>query len=206
MEKIDFKKSQKEFYTAKLNPQMLDVPSMKYLMIDGAGNPGKSPDYSASVGALFGIAYTLKFMIKKSSGVDYAVGPLEGLWWMDRMEEFSMDRKDDWKWTMMIRQPDFIKKEDFKTALDLFFKKKDANHDFGMLVRFEEYEEGNSAQVLHNGPYDNEPPVIAGLHDFIKGKGFSLRGKHHEIYMGDPRRADPAKLKTVLRHPIRKLP
>jgi len=153
------------------------------------------------VEALYSVSYALKFLIKKgATGVDYGVMPLEGLWWVDDMAEFSVDNKGIWKWTVMIMQPEFVTKELVDKALEEVEKKK--NLPALSKIRFESYHEGQSAQIMHIGPFSAEGPTIEKLHGFIKEKGYSLRGKHHEIYLSDPRRTAPEKMKTVLRQPI----
>ncbi|MEW5829488.1 MAG: GyrI-like domain-containing protein [Chloroflexota bacterium] len=203
MEKIDLKKTYKTLYTAKPQPAFVDVPPLGYLMIDGEGDPNKAAEYQESLQALYGVAYTLKFQAKKSLGRDFGVMGLEGLWWAEDMAGFSMERKDDWLWTMMMLQPDFVTPELAAAAKDEARRKK--GQAAIEQVRFEVYEEGLSAQVMHLGPYDAEPPTIARLHEFIHANGCELRGKHHEIYFGDPRRTAPEKLKTIIRQPVERV-
>jgi hypothetical protein len=202
MEKLDLKKTLKHLYKAGTEPALLDIPVMKYLMIDGTGNPNTSPEYQEALQALYSVAYTLKFKVKKEMGLDFGVMGLEGLWWMDNMADFSLERKDDWKWTMMILQPDFVTAELVTTATGDAVKKK------GLAalerIRFEPYDEGLCAQILHLGPYATEAPTIQRLHDFIHSSGCTRTGKHHEIYLSDPRRGDPAKIKTIIRQPVKK--
>jgi hypothetical protein len=175
---------------------------MNFLMIDGAGDPNVSLEYQQAMEALFSLSYALKFRVKKSNGVDYAVMPLEGLWWTNDPGQFSMSNKGIWKWTAMIMQPEYVTGELFAEALAEVRRKK----DLVALdrVRFESYHEGLSAQIMHIGPYAAEEPTIARLHSFIRENGYELNGKHHEIYLSDPRRTAPEKLRTVLRQPIRK--
>jgi hypothetical protein len=184
---------------------VVDVPSLLFLMIDGVGNPNTSQDYRDALEALYGLSYTLKFGVKLGKygkkKVDYPVMALEGLWWMDDMREFSPDRKDEWKWTAMIMQPDIITPELVELArADLIEKKNPAA---ASKIRLEAYHEGLSAQIMYFGPYADEGPTIQRLHDFIHESGHQLRGKHHEIYLGDPRRTAPEKLKTVIRQPMK---
>jgi len=202
-EKIDLKKVLKHLYkpSAKL-PKIVEIPSMNFLMIDGAGNPNTSKDYQAAVEALYGVSYSLKFTSKKELGRDYVVMPLEGLWWGTPMgkHEFTEEDKDKFKWTMMVMQPDFINKELVEKAIEQVESKKGLkNLD---KLRFEAYEEGLSVQIMYFGPYNDEGPTIANMHQFAFDQGYKLRGKHHEIYLSDPRRTAPEKLKTILRHPI----
>ncbi len=202
MAKIDLKKELKDLYTAPQElPVLLDVPVLKYVMIDGEGTPNDSQMFHDAMEALYGFSYTLKFMLKKGpEPMDFVVMPLQGLWWADEMEEFSMDRKEDWLWTLMILQPDAVTGDMFEAASDELRRKKDpAALD---RLRLETYHEGLSAQVMHIGPYEAEAPTIAGLHEFIRGSGHTLRGKHHEIYMSDPRRTAPERMRTILRQPV----
>jgi hypothetical protein len=203
MEKLDLKKNLKYLYepSAKVF-SIVDVPLMNFIMIDGHGDPNTSPEYTESLQALYTAAYTLKFKVKKELEVDFPVMAAEGLWWMDDMREFSQSRKDDWKWTMMIMQPEIITLQLFAQAVDEALEKK------GLpalsRLRLERYNEGLAAQIMYFGPYANEGPTIARLHQFIEESGHVRFGKHHEIYLGDPRRTAPEKLRTVIRQPMRK--
>ncbi len=202
MGKIDFKKQFKELY----NPPTagivtVNVPPMRFLMADGEGDPNRVPAFGQAVEALYGAAYTLKFMLKKaSSPIDYVVPPLEGLWWADDPASFVTGDKDAWKWTLMIMQPEHITDAAFVQALDILISRKKGApvHD----VRFELFDEGPSVQTLYIGPYSDEGPIIEKMHRFIADNGYRLRGKHHEIYLSDPRRAKPEKLKSILRQPV----
>ncbi len=201
MEKLDFKKQLKHLY--KPSPKevvMVDVPAMKFLMIDGQGDPNNSKTYSDAVEALYSVSYPLKFAVKKGEmAIDYGVMPLEGLWWADDMTVFTGDDKSQWKWTMMMMQPDFITSQLVEEIIDAVKIKK--NPVALPLVRFEEFHEGLCAQTLHIGPFSEEGPTIERVHEFIDAKG-ERRGKHHEIYLSDIRRADPAKWKTIIRQPM----
>ncbi len=203
MDKIDLKKTYKTLYTAKTQPSFVDVPPLGYLMIDGKGDPNKTTEYREAMQALYSVAYTLKFQAKKSLGRDFGVMGLEGLWWAEDMAGFSMERKDEWLWTMMMLQPDFITPELAAAAKEEALRKK--GQAAIEQIRFEVYEEGLSGQIMHIGPYDAEPPTIARLHEFIHANGYGLRGKHHEIYFGDPRRTAPEKLKTIIRQPVERV-
>lgn len=201
MPKLDLKKELKDLYSASRKElAIIDVPPMNFLMIDGAGSPETSPQFQAAVQALYGVSYTLKFMIKKTKGADYVVMPLEGLWWAEDMEHFSLGNKDQWQWTLMIMQPEYVTEDLVAEAVEQVREKKDSAA-VGEL-RFEGFHEGLSAQIMYVGPYSDEGPTIARVHRFIEENGYSLRGKHHEIYLGDPRRTAPEKLKTILRQPI----
>jgi hypothetical protein len=201
MVKVDLKKDLRHLYQAPVQePAIVEVPAFDFLMLDGAGDPNGSPQFQAAAEALFSVAYTLKFMVKKEKGVDYGVMPLEGLWYADDMAQFSQDRKDLWKWTLMIMQPPYVTSNLVRLALEQVAKKK----NLAPLARtkFLKYREGLAAQILHVGPYDDEWPVVARLHAFIREKGGQLRGNHHEIYLNDPRRTAPEKLQTIIRQPI----
>jgi hypothetical protein len=202
MTKIDYKKELKNLYAASATqPAFVDVPTLSYLRIDGIGNPNTSSAYQHAVEALFSLAYTIKFAIKKgSAAVDYGVMPLEGLWWMDDMRQFSVARKDEWKWTMMIMQPPIVTQPIVDTCRSELARKKDLPSL--SRVEFAEFTEGRAAQILHIGPFTEEGPTIEKLHGFIEASGLKLAGKHHEIYLSDTRRATPSKWKTLIRQPV----
>lgn len=203
MLRIDLKKELKELYSASARDAVVvDVPAMNFLMVDGDGDPNTSPEYVSAIQALYSVSYVLKFMIKKGSdAIDYTVMPLEGLWWSEDPAGPGMDDKSRWRWTAMIMQPEYVTEELFRRAVTDAGKKKD-------LValsraRFGSFHEGLSAQIMHIGPYGAEAPTIERLHGFIKGKGYELRDKHHEIYLSNPERTEPQKLKTIIRQPIK---
>ncbi len=199
MDKVDLKKELKEFYSPSPKKiSIVDVPDMNFLMISGEGAP-TSPQYLASIQTLYPIAYALKFMVKKANAIDYGVMPLEGLWWADDMTQFSSDRKDEWKWRSMIMQPKYVTQSDFKAALEQAKKKNLPAID---KVRFESFHEGNAAQIMYMGPFSAEGTTIQEIHASIKASGHQLSGKHHEIYLNDPSRTAPEKLKTILRQPF----
>jgi len=202
MQKIDFKKELKPFYQASASQAMLvDLPTMRYLMIDGEGDPNIAPAYAHAVEALFTVSYTLKFMVKKGPlAIDYGVMPLEGLWWSDDMASFAAGDKSRWKWTMMIMQPPCITRAMVDDAMAQVRVKK--NPPALPRLRFEPMTEGRCAQILHVGPFSEEGPTVDKLHRFIATIG-ELAGKHHEIYLSDVRRADPARWKTIIRQPLR---
>ncbi|HEX6290486.1 MAG TPA: GyrI-like domain-containing protein [Herpetosiphonaceae bacterium] len=202
MAKIDLKKELRSLYNPSASDvSLVDVPTMNFLMIDGEGNPNTSQQYADAVEALYALSYALKFKVRQSaSGVDYGVMPLEGLWWVDDMATFSVEHKDAWQWTMMIMQPEYVTAELVAVVLREVERKKALPALHG--VRFEPYHEGRAAQIMHIGPYSAEGPTVARLHEFIEQRGYRRRGKHHEIYLGDPRRSAPEKLHTVLRQPI----
>jgi len=205
MEKIDLKKELKHLYNASVKEVgLVDVPAMNFLLIDGAGDPNTAQEYKDAIEALYGLAYTLKFRLKKGElARDYGVPPLEGLWWTEDMANFSAEDKAAWKWTMLIMQPEFVTLEHVNEARAELEKKK--NPVALPKIRFEAFEEGLSAQIMHLGPYAAEAPTIEKLHHFIQTNGYRLSGKHHEIYLSDPRKAAPEKMKTIIRQPIEKV-
>lgn len=202
MTKIDLKKELKKYFSAPSKEAVkIDVPEFNYFMVDGFGDPNNSPVFQEAVELLYGLSYTLKFIVKKENpDSDYSVMPLQGLWWADNMEHFLEGKKENWKWTLMILQPDFITTEQVNKARIEAEKKKKVSFE---KVRFQKYNEGLAAQIMHIGPYSEEHPTIEKLHKFIADSGCKRFGLHHEIYLGDPRRADPAKLKTIIRQPMR---
>lgn len=203
MEKTDFKKTLKHLYTPPKKFVLVDVPEMQFLMLDGHGDPNTAQDYQDAVEALYAVAYKMKFVSKKSLEKDYTVPPLEGLWWADDMQTFLTREKSAWSWTMMIMTPNWIAREIFTDAVEQVRKAK--NPAALDKIRLEKYHEGLSVQIMHMGSYDDEGPVLAAMHqDFIPSQGCVENGKHHEIYLSDPRRVAPEKLKTVLRQPVRK--
>jgi len=203
MEKLDLRKELKHLYNPSAKAfQLIDVPSMQFVMIDGEGDPNTAESFRLAMEALYTVSYTLKFGLKKNQGVDYPVMPLEGLWWADDMELFSQGKKAEWKWTLMIMHPDVVSKKLFKSAVEQVEAKKGlpALGD----LRLERLREGKSAQILYLGPYADEGPTIVRMHAFIRESGYMPEGKHHEIYLGDPRRSAPEKLKTVIRQPVKR--
>jgi hypothetical protein len=194
----------KKYYAPSAKePQILDIPTMNFLMIDGHGDPNTALEYQAAVSALYTLSYTLKFDLKKiADSPDYKVFPLQGLWWSVDMSDFLTGNKSNWDWTIMIAQPQWITAENIDQAK----KKAAAKVDMKVLekVRFEPFTEGTVVQMMHIGPYSAEGPNIARIHEFARQQGYELTGKHHEIYMGDPRRSTPEKLKTIIRQPIKK--
>ncbi len=201
MSKIELKKELKEYYEIKKNLiQVVHVPTFNYLRISGEGNPNTTPLFGLATEALFSISYKMKFKIKKDLQIDYSVMPLQGLWWTDKMEDFSLEHKENWKWELMILQPHYVTEELLQFTVNEINKVK-ANHLFCDLI-LSEYAEGLVAQILHMGPYSEEAPTVQKLHDFITQNGYTFNGKHHEIYLGDPRKAKPETLKTIIRQPI----
>ena len=201
MTKLDLRKELKRFYTAKRKPEMIDVPEGRFLTILGKGDPN-GEEYQQAMMALYGVSYTLKFN-QKAEGRDYTVMHLEGLWWVDG-GVFDLNDpapREQWRWKSMIRQPDFVTGEMVEEIRPSVREKRGAMVD---QVKLESFHEGLSAQVIHVGPYSEEGPTIQLLHDYITEQGYRMRGDHHEIYMSDPRRSKPEKLKTIIRHPIEK--
>lgn len=208
---FDYKKEYKEFYLPKNKPAIIDIPKMNYIAVKGKGNPNdENGEYKKSIGLLYAIAFTIKMSYKGNYKIegyfDYVVPPLEGLWWQDGSDTIDYANKDGFNFVSLIRLPDFVTKADFDWAIKEATNKK--NTDFSK-VEFLEYNEGLCVQCMHIGSYDNEPETIALMHDFIKANGYAqdisgLR-RHHEIYLSDPRRCNESKLKTVIRHPIKKL-
>lgn len=203
MDKVDFKKTLKHLYAPSPKDfEIVDVPEMQFLMIDGMGDPGSSPIYADAVAWLYAVSYPIKFSSKNSLGRDYVVPPLEGLWWADDISAFAGGDRDSWKWTMMIMQPDWVTRSMYEAGVEAATLKLPIPPT---TIRLESFAEGLSAQILHIGPYADEAPTIARLHnDFLPDNELTENGHHHEIYLGDPRRVAPEKLKTVLRQPVRK--
>lgn len=200
MEPFDWKEAYKELYAPPCKPVLVTVPPMSFLMVDGTGDPNTAPEYREAVEALYSVAYTLKFALKKAGGPEFKVAPLEGLWWADNMNAFLDADRAAWQWTMMIAQPEFVTAEQVDAAIAEAGRKKPL--PALPRLRCARFDEGLCAQVMYVGPYAAEGPTIAALHGFIAQQGGALRGKHHEIYLGDPRRSAPEKLKTIIRQPL----
>ncbi|MFC6881325.1 MULTISPECIES: GyrI-like domain-containing protein [Actinomadura] len=203
MTRYDVKRELKQCYAPRNTDwALVDVPAQRFIAVDGSGDPNTSADYARAVEALYSVAYTIKFTSKNALGRDFVVGPLEGLWWADRPEVFVTRDKGAWHWRMLLNQPDWITGDLVEEAKRAALAKKGlpAINE----VRHETLEEGTSAQALHIGPYDDEGPVLARLHDeYLAANGLRMSGHHHEVYLSDPRRTDPAKLRTILRQPVR---
>jgi hypothetical protein len=202
MKKIDLKRELKHLYQPSAREVVqVEVPSLRFLMVDGEGDPNTSQAYAQAVEALFSVSYTAKFMVKKGAQeLDYAVMPLEGLWWADDMSAFAANDKAKWKWTMMIMQPAFVANEVIEAAIaEVRTKKKLPAID---KLRLEDFAEGICAQVLHIGPFSEEGPTVERLHEFVDART-GRAGKHHEIYLSDIRRADPSNWKTIIRQSMR---
>ena len=207
---FDFKKEYKDLYRPKTTPSIVEVPKMHFLAVQGTGNPNEEDgEYKQAVGLLYAIAYTLKMSYKTDRQIhgfyEYVVPPLEGFWWQPGINGVDSNDKSSFNWISVIRVPEFVGRADFDWAVEMATKKKGL--DFGS-VEFIELEEGLCVQCMHIGPYDSEPETVARMHEFAATQGyvqdFSDTRRHHEIYLSDPRKCDPAKIKTVTRHPIRK--
>ena len=202
MVKIDYKKELKNLYSSSAEKvEVVELPQMNFLMIDGEGDPNTSQSFQDAIDVLYPLSYTLKFIIKRGEiGIDCGVLPLEGLWWADDMSSFSVKNKENWKWTLMIMQPELVKKEMVVKAIEEVRKKK--NPVALPLVRFESFSEREVAQIMHIGPFSEEGPTVEKVHTFIENSSKQLSGKHHEIYLSDIRRTAPARLKTIIRQPM----
>ncbi len=208
---FDYKKEYKEFYMPKKKPSIVEIPKMNYIAVRGKGNPNdKNGEYKNSIGLLYAIAFTIKMSYKGTHKIDgyfeYVVPPLEGFWWQENTQGFDYNRKQDMQFISVIRLPDFVTEDDFKWAVDEATQKK--KQDFSK-VEFFTYDEGVCVQCMHIGSYDNEPETVALMHKHMEENGCELditdSRLHHEIYLSDPRRCDESKLKTVIRHPIKKI-
>lgn len=203
MDKFDWKKAFKHLYRPPADHfDLLVIPPMQYLMIDGEGDPNTAPAYTIAVQWLYSLSYALKFA-GKAIGRDHVVFPLEGLWWADDMDAFIRREKSSWKWTMMIAQPHWITQDMLEDCLP---KARAKLGDPPKSLRLAMLEEGECVQIMHVGPYDAEGPVLERLHhDYLPANGLKETGHHHEIYLGDPRKSAPEKLKTILRQPVRRI-
>ena len=208
---FDFKKEYKEFYMPKGKPEIVTVPKMNYIAVRGKGNPNEEDgEYKRSIELLYGIAYTIKMSKKGDHKIegyfDYVVPPLEGFWWQENLDRIDYDHKENFQWISVIRLPDFVTKADFDWAIEEATRKKKI--DFSK-VEFLEIEEGLCVQCMHSGSYDDEPETVAAMDKFVVDNGYendiSDTRRHHEIYLSDARKVAPEKLKTVIRHPIKKI-
>ncbi len=207
---FDFKKEYKEFYMPKGKPEIVTVPKMNYIAVRGKGNPNEEDcEYKKSIELLYGVAYTIKMSKKGNHKIDgyfdYVVPPLEGFWWQENLDGIDYSHKENFQWISVIRLPDFVTKADFDWAVEEATRKK--KMDFSK-VEFLEIEEGLCVQCMHSGSYDDEPATVAAMDKFIADNGYendiSDARRHHEIYLSDARKVAPEKLKTVIRHPIKK--
>lgn len=207
---FDYKKEYKEFYMPKNQPDIVEVPPMNYIAVRGKGNPNEEDsEYKKSIGLLYGVAFTIKMSKKGDHRIDgyfdYVVPPLEGFWWQENVQGIDYTRKEDFRFISVIRLPDFVTKEDFDWAIEEAARKK--KEDFSK-VEFFSYHEGLCVQCMHIGSYDDEPQTVQRMNDFLAAQGyepdFTEERFHHEIYLSDARRVAPEKLKTVIRHPVKK--
>jgi hypothetical protein len=200
--KVDFKRTFDGYKAKRGVFRVLDLPELRYLMIDGSGDPNTSPNYTSALEALYPVAYKLKFASKVDLGRDYVVPPLEGLWWADDLSAFTTARnKNAWQWTLLLLVPDWIEQQHIDAAIEAARKAKQPERLDDL--RCESLTEGRCVQTLHVGPFDEEADVLAELHDvFVPDNGYRLTGTHHEVYLSDPRRTAPAKLRTILRQPV----
>jgi hypothetical protein len=210
VKKIDLKKELKHLYAPSARKaEVVEVPDLRFVMVDGYMEPRETPPASAAfqnaIAALYGLSFALKFMSKqrKTNPIDYGVTALECLWWVDA-GGFDFQAKDRWRWTLMMMQPKHITESMFRTALRKLREEKDS--PTLAKIRFDTFREGVAIQIMHVGPYAEEPGTMALLKAFAQENGYRYRGKHHEIYLGDPRRAKPEKLRTILRQPVEKAP
>lgn len=204
MEKTDLRKQFRLLYpTGKRaqEPHLVTVPPLQYIMADGTGDPNDSIRFQEITAALYSAAYGVKFE-SKGIGKDYTVMGLEGLWWSDDPSVFALDRRTQWRWTLMIMQPEWITADMVERALDSAVRRGKVRPAAAYEVRLDVFEEGESAQILHVGPFAEEGPTIERLHEFVAARGYRLSGKHHEVYLSDPRRTEPANTKTVIRQPV----
>lgn len=208
---FDYKKEYKEFYMPPKKPTIVEIPKMNFIAVRGKGNPNEEDgEYSKAVGLLYGIAYTLKMSYKGDYKIkdyfQYVVPPLEGFWWQEGIKGVDYSNKDSFKWVSIIRLPDFIRKEDFEWAIEEATRKKKIDYS---KVEFLTYEEGLAVQCMHIGPYDDEPKTVEAMYKFALENGYQIdineERYHHEIYISDPRKCDISRLKTVVRHPIKKI-
>jgi len=210
MQTLDLRKQYKHLYNPSAKqPVIVEVPTFQFASVEGAiepgQTPGESPAFAAALEALYGISYTLKFHCKQRADdpIDYPVMPLEALWWIED-GEFDIRRPDNWHWRAMIMQPEIITPALFAEGLAQLRRKRGDQPAFDLL-RLEPFTEGLSVQIMHIGPYSDEPATLDRMRAYAAANGYRLHYDHHEIYLGDPRRADPARLKTVLRHPVEKV-
>ena len=200
--KIDYKVELKSLYSPSAKAfSVVEVPPMNFLMIDGAGDPNNAPEYAEALNALYAVAYSIKFAVKKQLDTDYTVMPLEGLWWAEDMDAFLSREKEKWQWTMMVMQPEVVTPGMVESCIAETAKKKELPSL--PKLRFTSFEEGTATQIFYVGSYNDETETILNLHRFIEASGHTLHGKHHEIYLNDPRRVAPEKLKTVIRQPFK---
>lgn len=196
----DLRAAHPRLWRATRTPERLDVPPVGYLAVDGAGDPNTAPEYGAAVATLYAVAYTLRSAVKAAGGEPWTVMPLEGLWWADDPGDFVRGERAAWRWTMLIAQPPVVTSEMVTDAVAAAAARGKA--PAAERLRHEVLEEGDAVQVLHHGPYADEGPTVAALHAWIADAGLALRGAHHEVYLTDPRRSTPERMRTILRQPV----
>lgn len=208
---FDYKKEYKEFYMPKNKPSIVEIPKMNYIAVRGKGNPNdEDGEYKQSIGLLYAVAFTIKMSKKGANQLegyfDFVVPPLEGFWWQNGIQGVDYTRKENFQFISVIRLPDFVTREAFDWAVAEATRKK--KQDFSKVEYFS-YEEGTCVQCMHIGPYDNEPATVSLMHEYAQAQGYQLdiseKRMHHEIYLSDPRKAAPERMKTVVRHPIKKV-
>lgn len=199
--KLDFRRELGDLYDARDEPALIEVPPIRFLMVDGHGDPNGSRPFRQAVEALNAVAYALKFRVRAlPEGVDFDVMPLEGLWWIPNARVWDFDDKSDWDWTLMLAQPDIVTSELVAETMEAVrTRRKMAALE---RVRFERFEEGTCAQLVHRGPFSAERPSLERLYDFVRRQGSMPVGKHHEIYLTDPQRTAPERMRTIIRQPI----
>jgi len=197
--KLDLTKEYKTYYTAKTTPEIVEIEEGKFLTIEGKGAPG-GDEFQAKVGALYSLAYGIKMLMKKE-GKDFTVAKLEGLWWVDSDKPYTEVPREEWRWKLLIRQPEFVTPEIVEKAKQEVIKKKKL--ELVNEVKFEKMKEGKCVQILHIGPYSTEPESLEKMYNLMKEKGLVYNGFHHEIYISDPRKVAPEKMKTILRQPVK---
>jgi hypothetical protein len=197
----DYRRELGDLYAAGDHPVMVEVPSISFLMIDGHGDPDASPAFKEAVEALYAVAYALKFRMRSlPDGIDAAIMPLEGLWWIPDARVWDFGDKSDWNWTLMLAEPDLVTPALAAETIDAV--RTDRGLPALERMRFETLPEGRAAQILHRGPFSAERPTLERLYDFIREQGSVPVGKHHEIYLSDPQRTAPAHLRTIIRQPV----
>jgi hypothetical protein len=202
LQTIDYKKEYKTFYNPPKQPTIIDMPSFNYLMIDGQGNPNNSDEFADKTQLLYALSYAIRFRVKKELSIAYTVMPLEGLWWAKDMSTFLNRDKASWKWTLMILQPELVTAQMVAEGKAEVIRKKKLPQVNDL--RFESYAPGTVVTMLHIGAYDDEAPNIQWMHTYAQEQGYILHGLHQEIYLSDPRKVAPEKMKTILRQPIEK--
>jgi len=203
--KYDFRRELGDLYAAADHPVMVDVPPLSFLMIDGHGDPNASPTFEEGVKALYAVTYAIKFRMRSMpEGIDAAIMPLEGLWWIPEARVWDFGDKSDWDWTLMVAEPDLVTPALVAETIERV--RTERGLPALQRMRFESLAEGRAAQILHRGPFSAERPTLERLYDFIRDEGSVPVGKHHEIYLRDPQRTAPARMRTIIRQPVTPAP